>query len=124
MSPADMIASGAAAVCAVATIAGTIYNRGRLDAHSKATTEALGDVKKQLEAMQGERSTIIKDTAVLEVRLNTHEAGCRERQGAIEKRFDTVDRSLENLFGQVRNLAVGLAPRAMELPANTPRRQR
>lgn len=110
MTPVDVIACSSAAVCALTTVAGVIYSRGKLDAHSRAISETLAKVEVRLEALQTERTTLVKDTAVLETRQSSHERECVSRQQAIEKRFDGLDTSLREIFAQLRNLALGVAP--------------
>jgi len=116
----DWIIPASAAVGAFVTIGGAFYIRGKLDAHVVLISqrlETLEDGRVDDGKSYGTEIRQARELAVtVDARLNAHEQMCDRRQADIARRFDQVDRSLNGIRAEIRNMVLGLANSVRELP--------
>lgn len=92
-------------------LAGALYIRGRLDGHADSVTNELTKLGAKVDTFSELRDMALSS----KIGLERHEAECIRRQNDTKDRFDRIDASLDNLRGQITNVATGRAGKLYEV---------
>ena len=135
MAPGEWIAAGSAVFTVVAASWGAVYIRGKLDGQQELFTKSIQDLRVQVERLldanddsaegRGEQTMRNRDLervmnqsdilskGLTEARAGqaAHERECDRRYAAIDDKLDKIDRGLEGVRAEIRNVAMGRADR-------------